>query len=49
MNFTTGELLMYGGAVSFALLSVLLIVMLCNFKRSRKKLSKLIEKEIDEQ
>lgn len=47
MEFTTGELMMYGGAAAFVLLAVTLAVMLAAFGRSRKKLAKKIEDEIN--
>lgn len=49
MNFTTGELMMYGGIGAFVLLLVIFIVLMIVFKAQRKKMIKHIEKEIGEE
>lgn len=47
MGFSAGEIMLYGGAAAFVILLITLIVMLGVFKRSRRKLAKKIEDEMD--
>lgn len=47
MGFSVGEMMLYGGAAAFVILLITLIVMLGVFKRSRKRLAKKIEDEMD--
>ncbi len=49
MNFTTGELMMYGGIAAFVLLLIIFIVLMFVFKAQRQKMIKQIEKEIGEE
>lgn len=47
MELSVGEMMLYGGAAAFVILLITLIVMLGVFKRSRRKLAKKIEDEMD--
>ena len=47
MGLSVGEMMLYGGAAAFVVLLITLIVMLGVFKRSRRKLAKKIEDEMD--
>lgn len=47
MELSVGEMMLYGGAAAFVVLLITLIVMLGVFKRSRRKLAKKIEDEMD--
>ena len=49
MNFTTGELMMYGGIAAFALLLIIFVILMFTFKAQRRKMIKRLEKEIGEE
>lgn len=48
MNFTTGELMMYGGMAAFAVLLIVFVILMFAFKAQRRKMINRIEKEIGE-
>lgn len=49
MNFTAGELMMYGGIGLFILLLIIFIVLMFVFKRQRNDMIVRIEKEINDE
>lgn len=49
MNFTTGELMMCIGAISFVICIVALVVTSSVFKKKRKNLARQIDNEMSEQ